>query len=493
MNITINHNTAYMKNIFRITILLAALQLGLDSCKKMLEVTPQSQITEQVYFLSEGDFAPYVTGIYTYMRSFANNVTYGMERGEELIAASNARFSTAWSQILTPSVGALDYSNWYRAIGHCNLLLDRIEPFNFSSADNKNRIKAETYCLRAYFYFYLLHIIGDCPLMLDAITTDNVPLLPRSSSADVMKQIQSDLDQALSLFPEKTFVSKYRFSYPAAQALKAEAKLWSAKVLGGGQSDFNDALAAISEIEGTAGLSLMPNFKDVTTVRANAEIILSAYYQRDEAGANYGVNELPFLSIVTGADNLDSIPYCKTSANGQGAYQISPLSRSLFDAFPNDKRIPFTWILERNNGNPKIYWITKYPGNVYSDDRVSDNDIIIFRLADVYLMAAEAYAGLNQTDMAIQYLNKIRERAGNDDYSGATDKATVEKEILDERGRELFFENKRWYDLVRFHYGGTIDVYNYVPNLIGKTTPLFWPLASNVLANNDQLKQTDGY
>src|SRR5690606_8797127 len=110
------------------------------------------------------------------------------------------------------------------------------------------------------------------------------------------------------------------------------------------------------------------------------------------------------------------------------------------------------------------------------DDRIADNDIIVYRLADVLLMKAEAYAGLDQTAEAIEYLDKVRDRTGTGNYTGGTTKAEVEKEILDERGRELFYENKRWYDLVRFHKGGTIDVYEYVPNLIGKTTPLFWPL-----------------
>jgi hypothetical protein len=191
--------------------------------------------------------------------------------------------------------------------------------------------------------------------------------------------------------------------------------------------------------------------------------------------------------------NIDSLPYAQTSANGQGAYQISTKSRALFDAFPNDKRRPFTWITERQNTGPKISWITKYPGTKYADDRISDNDLIMYRLADIFLMKAEAYAGLNNTTDAITYINKVRVRTGNGNYSGATDKATVEKEILDERGRELFFENKRWFDLVRFHKGGTINVYTYVPNLVGKTTPLFWPLNSTVLANNNLLTQTQGY
>lgn len=464
----------------------------MSGCKKILEVTPKSQITEQVYFKNEGDFEPYVTGIYTYMRTLVNNVTYGEERSEELVAASNARFSTAWSQILTPSVGALNYSYWYQAIGQCNLLLAKIKPFSFASdPDTKSRIIAETHALRAYFYFHLMRIIGDCPLMLQPITSADVPLLPRSPATDVMKQVLGDLDTAINEFPEKTFLTKYRFSYPAAEALKAEASLWNAKVLGAGQTGFNDALEAAAEVE-KANVSLLSNFRDVATVRQNNEVILAAYYQRDETGNNYAVNALPFLSIVKSATNLDSIPWCQTSSHGQGAYQISPLSKSLFTD-PNDKRIPSTWVLERDGNTTSFSWITKYPGNIYPDDRIPDNDLILFRLADVYLMSAEAFAGLGNTDSAVAYINKVRERAGIVNYSGSTDKRSVEREILDERGRELFFENKRWYDLVRFYKGGTIDIYNYVPNLIGKSTPIYWPISSGVLANNPNVTQTEGY
>jgi hypothetical protein len=108
-------------------------------------------------------------------------------------------------------------------------------------------------------------------------------------------------------------------------------------------------------------------------------------------------------------------------------------------------------------------------------------------------MSAEAFAGLGNTDSAVVYLNKVRERAGTGDYTGPSDKNSVEREILDERGRELFFENKRWYDLVRFYKGGTIDIYNYIPNLEGKSTPIYWPLSSSVLANNPKITQTQGY
>ncbi|WP_448633470.1 RagB/SusD family nutrient uptake outer membrane protein [Pedobacter panaciterrae] len=260
-----------------------------------------------------------------------------------------------------------------------------------------------------------------------------------------------------------------------------------------GDADLTAAAAAITEVE-ASGLTLNQDYKNVTGVRAatNPEVALAAYFQRDEAGGNYGVNALPYLTGVDGALNLDKIPYAQTSANGQGAYQISPKSKALFTN-PDDKRIPYTWITELQASGPKISWITKYSGNIYADGRVSDNDLIIYRLSDIFLMKAEAYAGLNNIPLAIEYLNKVRQRANTGNYTASTIKSDVEREILDERGRELFFENKRWYDLVRFHKGGTINVYTYVPNLVGKTTPLFWPLNTTVFANNPNIKQTEGY
>jgi starch-binding outer membrane protein, SusD/RagB family len=487
-----------MKSQFTRFMILAFILSATAGCEKMLEVKPQSSITGETYFKNEGDFEPYVTGIYTSMRGFANTVTYGTERGEELISASNSRFSVAWTHLITPTSGAVNYNSWYAAIGNCNLLLAQIKDFPFTNPANKTRIMAETYALRAYFYFDLTRIIGDAPLMLTAIVDENVPLLPRSPAADVIRQVKSDLDSSILLFKSDPqfsagfYPSKYRFSYGATQALKADVHMWNAKVIKAGNTEFTEALAAIAEVE-ASGVRLNADFKNVVGLRAstNPEVILAAYFNRDETGNNYVVNALPFQSIVTGALNLDSIPWCVSSGNGQGAYQISTQSRALFST--GDKRIPFTWVTERYVTGPKLSWITKYPGTKYPEDRVPDNDLIMYRFADILLLKAEAYAALDNTAEAIKALNLVRARAGTGAYAGATDKASVERELVNERGRELFFENKRWFDLVRFHSGGTIDVYTFVPNLVGKTTPLFWPLNTTVLANNSELVQTAGY
>jgi hypothetical protein len=485
-----------MKRIISNTILIATVFL-ISSCDSLLNVKPQSTITGEVYFTNEGDFEPYVTGIYNSMRNFSSTtdaLVYGTERSEELVPAINARFSnSAYPQTITASNGAINYQSVYAGIGNCNLLLKKIEAFPFASnPDTRKRIIAETYALRAFFYFYLTRIIGDAPLMLEAIENENVPLLARSSASDVMKQIFSDLDQSINTFKSVTsYTSKYRFTYNSALALKADAKLWNAKVLNGGATEFNDAISAITEIE-KSGLSLNANFGNATSLRASAnpEAILAAFHLREENANTYAGNAMPTLAMVSGALNLDSIPYGQFA--GQGAYQLSPLIRALFTKNPSDKRIPFTYIVERRTTGNSYAWLVKYPGTKYADERIKDNDHVIYRLADMYLMKAEAYAATGNLVEATKYLNLVRKRAGIPDYV-ATSKPLLEKEILDERGRELCFENKRWFDLVRFHKGGTLDLYTYIPNLIGKKTPLFWPLNATVLGANPLLKQTEGY
>jgi starch-binding outer membrane protein, SusD/RagB family len=211
-----------MKTILQLLTITGLLAMT-TGCEKLVDVKPESQITEQVYFQSEGDFEPYAIGTYMYLRGSArtgpqsitgivNTLVYGTERSEELFSALNSRFTTAWNHTITPTNGAFDYTTWYKAIGNCNLLLAKIAEFPFSNEDNKKRIMAEVYCIRAYTYFSLTRIIGDAPLMLEAITGDNVPKLPRSKATDVMTQIMADLDQAINLFPTKTIPSKYRFS-----------------------------------------------------------------------------------------------------------------------------------------------------------------------------------------------------------------------------------------------------------------------------------------
>ena len=482
-----------MKKTTLYILLLTILSWVGTSCQRILEVKPRSQITNQVFWQNEGDFSAYIVGIYQRFRGHANELAFGEDRSESFVQGSLPRFSAYWSQVINAG-NSRDWTAFYGTIGHVNLMLSEMEKFPFTNEANKKRIQAEALCIRAYLYFHMARIWGDVPLVLQPIVDENVPLVARTPVADVFKQVYADLDQAISLFPEAGYVDKNRLSKPAAYAIKADAKLWTAKVLGTGTPDLNDALTAIAEVE-KSGVSLLPSFRNifVSTNKKNAEIIFSLYFNRNETGSDmYARSALPLANYSGTATNAADLPLVKEPGNAQAGYAASPEIRVLMDKYPGDTRRDVNYIWELQGTKQLIAWPNKFRGTLYAEDRLADDDVILYRLADLLLLKAEALAALGRSAESLVELNKVRKRAGIADFT-ATDKKTLEKEILDERARELFYENKRWWDLVRFHKGGTINVYDVVPNLKGKTTPLYWPVATRVLSLNNQIKQTEGY
>ncbi|RCR66575.1 RagB/SusD family nutrient uptake outer membrane protein [Larkinella punicea] len=482
-----------MKKTFIQFLLLTATGWLGSSCQDILEVKPRSQITNQVFWQSEGDFTTYMTGIYQRFRGHMNEQAFGEDRSELYVQGSLPRFSAYWSQVINAG-NSRDWTAFYGTIGHVNLLLRQIDGFTFTNEVVKKRTQAEALCVRAYLYYYMAKIWGDVPLVLEPVVDENVPLVARTPVADVFKQVFADLDQALALFPEAGYPDKNRFSKPAAYAFKADAKLWTAKVLGGGNADLNEALAAIAEVE-KSGVSLLPVFRNVflSTNKKNTEVIFSLYFNRNETGSDmYARSALPLINYSGTAANAADLPLVKEPGNAQAGYAASPEALALLDIYPGDVRRDVSYIWELQGTKKLIAWPNKFRGTLYAEDRLADDDVILYRFADLLLLKAEALAALGQSAPALVELNKVRKRAGVADFT-ATDKKTLEKEILDERGREFFHENKRWWDLVRFHKGGTINVYELVPNLRGKTTPLYWPVATRVLSLNNLIKQTEGY
>lgn len=460
----------------------------------LLDVEPVSTITSESFWKSPGDAKAYLTGIYNRVRNLHNTSYYGEDRGDAFKAGEIGPVSTAWSQLLLES-NAPSYRDAYNIIHHTNLLFNKMEGLSFTNEADKNRIKAECYFLQAHTYFLLVRIWGDVPIVTEPVLSDNVELKPRSSKKDVMNLILDDLEKAISLFPEDGYINKNFASKPAAYALKADALMWKAKVLGGGRTDFEEAIKAINQV-GASGVSLLPEYTSVfdNANKKNKEIIFSFYFERYETGN---------LSIATNTtsrtDNLSmavNLADAATSPNqSRHVYAPSEKVRTLYLKNPADKRYKAAMIdLVDKDGKLILTQTNKFRGKVYADDRFFDDDLIAYRWGDLLLLRAEANAALNNIDAALTDLNAIRERAGLTEYAGAKDKIAVEKELCDERLRELFIEQKRWFDLVRFHFGGSINIYDEVPNLQGKPNyPLYFPINYNDMVLNNKLVQTDGY
>ncbi|MEG1564330.1 MAG: RagB/SusD family nutrient uptake outer membrane protein [Bacteroides sp.] len=468
------------------------------SCS-LLDIEPVSTITSQSFWKNPGDAKAYLAGIYNRVRDMNNTSFYGEDRGDAFKAGEIGPTSNAWAQALNES-NAPSYREAYNIIHHTNLLFLEIEGLKFANETEKNRVKAESYFLRAYTYFLLVRIWGDVPIVTEPVLSDNVVLKPRSSKNDVMTLILSDIEQSISLFPEDGYINKNYASKPAAYALKADVLMWKAKVLKGGDADLKEAIKAIDSVQ-ASGATLLPDYAKVfdNANKKNSEIIFSFYFERYETGN---------LSIATNTtsrtDNLSmavNLADAATSPNqSRHVYAPSDKVRQIYLKNPEDKRYKVAMIDLVDKDNKLILTQTnKFRGKVYADDRFFDDDLIAYRWGDLLLLRAEANAALSKISDAVTDLNTVRNRAGLMPYSGTMDKLSIEKELCDERLRELFVEQKRWFDLIRFHQGGSIDIYKEVPNLSGKVGSdgkpysLYSPINYNDMVLNDKLVQTEGY
>ena len=481
-----------MKKIFILASIVGSTLLS--SCDSILDVQPESTITAGSFWKSSNDATVYLNGIYSSVRKWCNTSYYGEDRGDSFKPGEIGPVTVAWSQELLES-NAPSYRSAYNIIHHCNLLFYKAQGLKFSNESELNNILAECHFLRAYTYFQLLRSWGEVPIIQDPTLSDDVELKPRSSKEDVMSFILKDLEDAIGLFSQEGYIDKNKASKPATYALKADALMWKAKVLSGGKQDLETAIKMIDNVE-ASGVHLLSDYKSVfaNDNKKNAEIIFSFYMERYETG------NLSIASNTTSrTDNLlmaANLSDAATSPNqSRHVYAPSDKVRAMYQKNEGDVRLNVAMIdLVDKEGNLILTQTNKFRGKEYTDDRYFDDDLIAYRWADLLLLRAEAYAALDKTPKAIIDLDEVRDRAGLQGYDGPTDKASVEKEICDERLRELFLEQKRWYDLVRFHFGGTINIYNEVPNLNGKENyPLYLPINYNDMVLNEHLVQTDGY
>lgn len=476
------------------TLSLIALLTCFISCDEALEVENFSTIPVAGFPAGVDEAEAILIGTYDKVRDYTNNLAYLEDRGDAFEVGIVGGPTDAYNQNLFPG-NAPSWTTYYGTLQNVNILLKALPELGVDDTKVKN-IMAQAYFLRAYTYFMMARIWGDVPLVLEPTTSTGQEFLARAPVKQVFDQINADIQQSIELFPSDAIPDKYKASKPAAYALLADVKMWTGKVLNGGEEDFRAAVNAIEFVENSSA-TLQTNFGEIFDNKANSEVIFALYFDLNEQAGMYA-RLVSAKEGDIGSANLDLNPDLPISVGNTSRHVYTPSAqiRGLFTN-PNDQRKSrsFLPILTGSEASPTVrsYHQTKFLGTVFNAEREYDNDIIVYRLGGLLLLKAEAYAALNEPSNALVPLNKVRNRAGTGDYSGPTDKASLEREILDERGRELFLELKRWNDLVRFHEGGTIDIYSYVPTLAGKDIPLYWPISEDVIVLNNKIEQTDGY
>ena len=486
-----------MKNILALFSILSLLLFA--ACDDDLLLTPPSSLSVENFFQNEEDAKSAVNGMYSQMRAVANSMyLYGDWRGDHTEQTDLGTGSDVIRNTLKDDTGGADWGSFYGLINDANLILRLVPKIEFVDEGKKNDLLAQAYFVRAWAYFQVVRIWGDAPLLTEGfLAPGQEGILPaqRDPAAAIFTQIKSDLEAALDNFLSDAISNRYTASKPAANTLKADVYLWTAKREGGGNSDLNTALAAINQVVGHPDLQLASFEALFRTTSVTGSDIFSLYRDMIEPGgtpwySNYMLQIQNYVSLPDEAKTR--IPLMVSGARFYAPTQI------LYDQFISnanlgngaaDVRQGITIQEYDFNGDLRKQFV-KFIGDPGIEANEYTDDYKIYRYADALLMRAEIHNGLNDQGAAVADLNMTRNKAGVGDYAGGMSQPEVDDAILSERAVEFAFEGKRWWDLVRFG-----KAYELVPSLVGRENeqPILWPISQNTMALNPNLKQTPGY
>ena len=331
----------------------------------------------------------------------------------------------------------------YAGVARVNLAISYLtdaalmSKLGIDEATSKNLL-GQVYFLRAFYYFDLVNLYGDVPLITEPLKsfTDAYNVIKRETKANVYIQISKDLDNAKSLLPDSKYSDpseKWRVSKGAVLAMQAKVALYNQK--------WADVLSIISALEGLHYYSLNPNYFDnfdITKKWTNTEVIFA--YNHESLTTPRSGNGLCALA-------------------GWGFIAPSPNFISAFEA--GDPRLKYTADVASQN----VYKIFgELNGNNKGNDDAPSNKIYI-RWADVMLWKAEALNETGNYPAAIAIINTIRQRARTtvtvngtlppagtlpDRDMSTASKDQVKQWLIQERRVELGFESQRFNDLKRW-------------------------------------------
>lgn len=353
----------------------------------------------------------------------------------------------------------------YKGIQRANIVLNRITEIPYENEATKNARIGEMKFIRALYYFNLVRIFGEIPLVTEEVTNPQSYFgQTRSSMNEVYEQITFDLQDAIHLLPARNESNKMRVVKTAAQTLLGKVAL----TLG----NLPLAKAHLTDVVNSGDHDLVPVHQIFATDNElNKEIIFAVQFSSGINSNSEGTDAYRMFN-PTGrvVGNL-------TGTKGHGVLKAD--FYTLYQDLDARKNV-YVGALESGLAyNNKI----AVPATVIGD---AESDWIVLRYADVLLMLSEIENELNNPNLALEYLNDIRLRAGIGNYEGSTDKESLFNEIDLQRRLELVWEGHRWFDLLR--QGRAMSV-------LGITDPnkLLMPLPASQIAADPALEQNPGY
>lgn len=466
--------------------------LILTSCSDWLDLRPPDGLVQDEYWKTKEDVKATLMGAYQHLAQMDELLfQYGEVRADMIDRDDNtpAFIQQIMDGNIYPDNDLCDWSGFYKIINYCNLVL-KFNPAVFESDPTyseiqKQGVEAEALFLRSLSYFYLVRIFKDVPFSTESTVSDSVNVyLPASTDTDILVAIKEDLNAAKQIASDDYGSLENRLGRAtknAINALLADICLWN--------FEYEECITYIEEIENS-----LVNL-----------VLGSQWYTIFYPGNTLeGIFEVQFNENLDQGNNLFRMTYTQDNYTAsQNA--VGLLSR---DAARE---------IVRGDGSYRStdFKIWKYCGaagdakSVRPSSERSSGNWIIYRYADILLMKAEALSQLGEYDEAIEYVNRIRMRASVATKSSPDNADAFEDLILEERAKELAFEGKRWFDLLRMGRRNNYArkqklisiIVQKVPSnkrlvLVSKlSNPLGWyfPVSDDELERNKELEQNPYY
>lgn len=553
-------------------------------------ITPYGQTTEEDYWQTKSEVSQVVTKAYSSMASadiINRMIVWGSFRSDELIITSEvpATNSTrqALSEIKTANIETTNtYSNWgpfYSIINYCNLVIDLANDVidrdpDYTTGDCQLDV-AQMKALRALCYFYLVRTFRDVPYITESYRNSSQEMsIPQSPPSVVLQACIDDLEAAANdIYDAQNFaLSNWRsrgyLNRDAVYAILADIYLWRASVTLG--SNPTQAYQDYQKCVDYADLVInSKNEYHASTIRGGqtqdeenlypALSTIDTYYQDlfVSQNAEESIYELQFSGSNTALINAF---YSYAGANYAYGFMKAP---SLFGTFGtgNDQYVFINsydtrrkYVYYNSSSSDENYNVAKMISEtiVSNSDPTNYNKLregglssfqhnwMVYRMADVMLMKAEAltelaeYQGdetkLQEAFGLVYALNHRALYQGSGvrelDFASYSSVDAMESLVMGERLRELCFEGKRWFDLLRMNYRNNakqgvntnydviladmdthIENDNNMLNLMARTAEasnaliskmktepyLYMPISEDEMKLNISLKQNPGY
>jgi hypothetical protein len=437
-------------------------------CEKFVEYDPKEdfQITADTYLTNEDDYQKMVVGTYSPLQwLWANPVIGDIASDNAVTGGENATDQIGFQQIddyQANSTNANLTEAWkacYEGINRANYLQENKDKLAFVG---KDALYGQVYFLRAYYYFELVRMFGDVPLFVDKrLSVSDSKKFSRAPKADVYKQIELDLTNAIAVLPNVN-VEKGRVTKYAAQALLGKVLLYQGKF---------DAAAAMLENVVNGPFNLVANFGSIFLQAGEngSESVfeiqysnVSPFYDWSNPGRGQGNLAVQICGIrnLTGTSpyssgwstNLPTKNLADAFAAGDTRKAVTILDIEAYKAANPSFNITYTVAPFKNTGLYNQKYMPRVGETSGQVELNYLNNYRTIRYADVLLMAAEANnrATTANDSKAQTYLNRVRKRAFADDLHNITTTGTALRQaIWDERRLELAMEGDRFFDLVR--------------------------------------------